>query len=146
MAEFLQWINPMLAWFDEHPMLALLIIAMVIDVATGLLRAWQDKRISSDISGKGMRRKATMLILVLMGFALERYVKIGGIAEVIAGGFCISEALSVFENAALLGVKVPSVLQNAFEQLAQKTTKADAKAKRMDVIEHVIEHLEDRRK
>lgn len=105
------------AWTQAYPYTSLLLILMAIDIMTGLLRAIEEKKLSSDVSGRGMRRKATMLILVMVGKALERVTGPAPVAEFIALGFCVSEGLSVLENAALLGAPIPQFLTQFFMQL-----------------------------
>lgn len=108
-------------WSATYPYTSLLLFLMFWDVVTGLLRAIQERKLSSDINGRGMRRKATMLILVLIGKALERVTGPAPIAEAIAVGFCVSEGLSILENATLLGAPVPPFLTRFFLQLQHMT-------------------------
>ena len=109
-------------WTKTYPWASLLLVLMAFDILTGLLRAIQEKKLSSDINGRGMRRKATMLILVLVGKALEQTVGEAPISEAIAGGFCVSEGLSILENATLLGAPVPPFLTRFFLQLQAAST------------------------
>lgn len=110
------------AWAHTYPYVAFLLILMGLDVLLGILRAFQDKKLSSDINGRGMRRKATMLILVLLGKVLETYLfdRYGQqlpVSESISLGFSISEILSILENSVLLGVPVPPIFRQILVQL-----------------------------
>lgn len=151
-------------WTQTYPYAALLLILMAFDILTGLMRAIQDKKLSSDVSGRGMRRKATMIILVMVGKALERVTGEAPISEAIAVGFCVSEGLSILENATLLGAPVPPILTQIFAQLQTTATKSfrlgDSSADhdrilqerasddhtknelRPDVVDQVFDHIE----
>ncbi|GAC1354035.1 MAG: hypothetical protein NVS4B8_30560 [Herpetosiphon sp.] len=106
-------------WFVVNPAAGLLVHLMIADVATGLLRAWQERKLASCVAGDGMRRKATMLIMVVVGQLLEPYAQHLPVGSIMATGFAVSEGLSLLENAALLGVPVPPVVTRAFAALAQ---------------------------
>ncbi len=107
-------------WFQINMFASLLIHLMIADVLTGLLRAWQERTLISCVAGAGMRRKATMLIMVLVGQALEPYMQHMPVSEIIAAGFAVSEGISVIENAAALGVPVPPILRQVFVDIAQR--------------------------
>lgn len=104
-------------WIQAYPYTGLLLILMAFDILTGVIRAISEKKLDSTINGRGMRRKAVMLILVMVGKALERVIGDAPIAEVIAVGFCVSEGISILENATLLGAPVPPFLTQIFMQL-----------------------------
>ena len=106
-------------WFKINMFASLLVHLMIADVLTGLLRAWQERTLVSCIAGAGMRRKATMLIMVLVGEALEPYMQRMPISEVMAAGFAVSEGISVIENSAALGVPVPPILRRVFVDIAE---------------------------
>src|SRR5687768_7531342 len=90
-------------WFVTQPLLSTLLGMMGLDITLGILRALGDKRICSDISGRGMRRKAGTIFLVLGCMLLARAVGAAGIGEAVAVFFIISELISITENAGLLG-------------------------------------------
>ena len=105
-------------WAGLEPLVQLLVFLMVVDIVTGLLVAFQTKAISSDISFKGMSKKAIKLILVMVANVAETYV--GGalpLGEGVAGFYCATEFLSIIENAATAGVPVPKILKDALAKL-----------------------------
>lgn len=109
------------AWWLTRPFLGSLLIMMILDIVLGIIRAVQDRRLSSDVSGRGMRRKATMLVLVMVGLVLGRVANAEGIGEAIALFFMVSELLSIIENAGLLGVPIPPPLAALLVQLRAQT-------------------------
>lgn len=127
-------------WFKANPYAGLLITLMAFDVLMGILRAIQDRALSSNIAGKGMRRKAVQLILILVGESLEKFVGNSPISEFIAVTFCVAEGMSIIENANLLGVKVPDVISRAFASLGSGMPKEHQS--RPDVIEESLDRVE----
>lgn len=132
-----------MAWFQEwylnNATLGTLLLMMTLDVITGLLLASQDGGINSSMSGKGMRRKAMELIFVLTGAALERFVGNAPVAETITIGFCLTELLSIIENAGKLGVPIPAPLTRVMSVLAEQ---AKDNSKRPDLIEQSLDRIE----
>lgn len=104
--------------------LTVLVAFMAIDYLTGLLAAALGKSpktegggLSSAVGWLGLARKAATLLLVLVAHGLDvmlgaEYVRT---AAVIA--FIVNEALSILENAGLLGVPLPEVIRKALEVL-----------------------------
>lgn len=117
----MEFADSLIAWWTNHLMLGSLLIMMILDIVLGLIRAGQDKKLSSDISGRGMRRKSVMLILVLVGAVLGRAAGASGVGEAIAAFFMVSELLSIVENAGLLGVPIPPPLAAILVQLRAST-------------------------
>ncbi|WP_322510724.1 phage holin family protein [Chloroflexus sp.] len=100
---------------------AALLAAMVADIVMGLLRAAVQGRVSSRASFRGMVRKAAILVLVAMSALLGRWLGVetagieAPIGQAVAVFFTVTEAISVLENAAAIGVPVPRFLRNALE-------------------------------
>lgn len=101
-----------------------LIALQIADFASGFLLAWSTGVVSSDASRKGFTKKAIALLLVFgikvlenvqpMGFELSAYV---------AGWFCLTELISITENAAKAGLPIPTKLTQALAQLQDKQGK-----------------------
>ncbi len=91
------------------------------DFATGFLLAWGHGTVSSDASRKGFTKKAIALLLVValkiaetvqpMPFELSAYV---------AGWFCVTELISICENAGKAGLPIPAKLTKVLAQLQEK--------------------------
>lgn len=109
----------MIDWTVAYPYLELLLYAMALDVLTGVLRAIADKVINSDICGKGMRKKAAMLIMVLGAYAFQRIAGDAPIGSYLTVGFIIYEAISITENSIKLGAPVPKWFKNVFLDLKE---------------------------
>lgn len=109
-----------------HYMIQLLVYAIAMDILTGLLAAWAEKNVSSEMSRKGMARKAIMLLavggaeLVSQLTGVEITMPWGAqfsLGAALAGYYCVQEALSVTENISRAGVPLPRFLMRRLEQL-----------------------------
>ena len=114
-------LNALQDWFISHPFFGTLLVMMVIDIVLGLVLSMQQRRLSSDVSRRGMTRKVVMLMLVLVGDILSRATGIPGARETSSLFFMTSELISILENAALLGAPIPPPLQAMLIQLRQTT-------------------------
>ena len=106
-------------WVSWHPLVQLLVALAVIDVLTGLLTAIITKSLDSDISFRGMLRKAMMGLLVVAAELAGRQTGVP-LGAVVAGFYCAHEGLSILENALAAGLPVPDQLKAAFAQLQPK--------------------------
>lgn len=92
-----------------------LLALMIIDVASGLLKAYQQRKLQSHAMREGLVRKAQML-LMLLAIAILEYHAWG--TQVAAKAFlilcCISELRSIAENAAQAGFDVREWIQARF--------------------------------
>lgn len=99
----------------EWRLLYTLLALMLIDVASGLLKAYQQRRLQSHAMREGLVRKAQML-LMLLAIAILEYHAWG--TQAAAKAFlilaCISELRSIAENAAQAGFDVREWVQARF--------------------------------
>lgn len=99
-----------------------LVIVMILDYITGVLKAKINKELSSEIGLKGIARKFLILAIVMIAVLMDRLLNTGTwVFRSLACYFYIAnEALSILENAVILGLKVPENLKNALIQLQDK--------------------------
>jgi len=108
--------------------LTTLVVLMAADYATGLLvagvfhasRKTPHGGLESRAGWKGLVRKAVTLLLALAAGRLELLLGISYVRDAAVMGFCANEALSVAENAVLMGVPVPRALADALEVLRKR--------------------------
>jgi len=98
-------------------MVQVLCILMALDILTGLMSATVAKTLDSGVGFRGVCRKVIVLAIVAAAAAVSPMVGGLPLAEVVAGFYCATEALSLLENAANSGVPVPSVLRDALVKL-----------------------------
>lgn len=98
-----------------------LIVAMVLDYVTGVIKAKINKELSSEIGLKGIARKFLILAIVMIAVLMDRLLNTGTwVFRSLACYFYIAnESLSILENSVALGLKVPNNLKNALIQLQE---------------------------
>lgn len=110
-----------------------LLIFMAIDYATGLLVAGvfhnspksDSGALESKAGWKGLIRKGCTLLFVLIGARLDMVMGTTVVRDGVIIGFLLNEAVSIVENAGLMGIPLPSALTNAIELLKNKHENGD---------------------
>ena len=105
-----------------------LCIFMAIDYVTGLLVAGvfhtsnksKHGRLDSRAGFKGLIRKGMALLIVLIAARLDILFRTTIVRDATVIAFCANEALSIIENAGLMGIPIPAALRRAIEALEQK--------------------------
>lgn len=108
--------------------LRVLIALMVIDYITGLVCAGafhkstksENGALDSKACWKGLVRKGMILTLVLVGHYLDVALDINYVKDFVCIAFMANEAISITENAGLMGVPVPKVIVKAIDVLKEK--------------------------
>lgn len=99
-------------------LLSTLVILMVLDYVTGIIKAIYAKRLSSEIGFKGLLKKITVLIIVALANVIEVFTGGGtAIREIVIVFYIANEGISILENAAVLLPKMPDGLKNILLQL-----------------------------
>lgn len=77
-----------------------IILFMVLDYSTGLLRVWINKEVSSDVGLKGIARKAVIFIVLIVAVMLDRLLNVGTwVFRTLVTYFCIAnEGISLLNN------------------------------------------------
>ena len=116
-----------LGWFlgGCDGLLYTLLVFVALDYVTGVMCAVADKRLSSEAGFRGICRKVLIFALVGVGYALDTHViGTGSIMRTAVIFFYLSnEGVSLFENAAHLGLPVPEKLKAVLEQLHDRAEK-----------------------
>jgi toxin secretion/phage lysis holin len=117
------WLGYFLGGLDG--LLIALLVLMVLDYISGLMCAIADKDLDSRIGFRGICKK--VLILMLVGVANIIDVHVVGTGSALRGAvvcfYMSNEALSLFENAAHLGLPVPDKLREVLSQLHNRQQK-----------------------
>lgn len=99
-----------------------LLTFVALDYLTGVMAAWIEKKVSSEIGAKGICKKVLIFMLVGIGHIVDQYVI--GEGEVFRTAvifFYISnEGISIIENADRIGLPVPQKLKDVLAQLKSK--------------------------
>ena len=111
------WIGYFVGGMDG--MLIALIVLMSLDYISGVMCAIVDRKLSSAIGFGGICKK--VLILMLVGVANIVDLHVVGTGSALRGAvicfYMSNEALSLFENAAHIGLPIPDKLREALAQL-----------------------------
>ena len=98
-----------------------LIIAIILDYLTGLIKSYINKSLSSSIGFKGILKKIGILILVALAVLVDRITgETGSIRTLVIYYFVANEGLSIIENLGEAGLPIPSNLKNALDSLKDK--------------------------
>lgn len=116
-------IQAIAAWYAHLQIMFALVGLIVLDILMGLASAFVMKTISSSASWRGMTKKASEILIVaavgLLQPALQGIPAVGDVplVHIVCTFYCITEALSILENASRLGVPVPPFLVSALSKL-----------------------------
>ena len=100
--------------------LQVLIIFMVLDYATGVIHAYVNKTLNSEVGFKGLIKKCMILAVLIVGVELDRMLGNNGtwvFRTLVAYFYIANEGISLLENISNLGVPIPTKIKNALEQL-----------------------------
>lgn len=96
--------------------LSCLLVAIVIDYISGLIKAYNTKTLSSSIGFRGILKKVGVLLIVMLSVIVDRItIDNGGVRTLVIYYFVANEGLSVIENLAQAGLPVPKQLKNALK-------------------------------
>ena len=117
------WLGYFLGGMDG--LLIALLVFVILDYLTGVMRAIADHELSSAIGFKGICRKVLIFALVGVGHVLDTHVVGTGSAlrSAVICFYLSNEAISLFENAAHLGLPVPDKLREILSQLHNRQDK-----------------------
>ena len=109
--------------------LATLVMFMAIDYVSGLVVAGVFHNSKKTTSGaleskagwKGLCRKGMSLLFVLIAYRLDLAIGSNYIRDAVIIGFIVNETISIVENAGLMGVPLPKVINKAIDILTSKS-------------------------
>lgn len=101
-------------------LLIALLIFIVIDYLTGVIKSLYLWKLSSKIGFKGLLKKLAIIICVGVGVILETHVGIPAVREMIILFFISNEGISILENLGEMDIIIPEKLKNVLLQLREK--------------------------
>lgn len=112
-------------WGGVDEILTLLLTAMTLDFISGILCAYELSKLSSEVGFRGIAKKVTILIVVALAVAVDSSVGANGAIRAMVILFYVSmEGISILENAIIVGIEVPSQLEDALIQLKDGNKKS----------------------
>lgn len=125
------------------PVLVLLVF-MVLDYATGMVKAWQAKELSSKVGVDGIVKKVGYMVLVVVAMGVDYLIFSGLTAAgivvpcnlwfgmLVSIWLIINEMISILENLGKIGVPVPRFLITIIEKLKISTEKKTESEEKKD--------------
>lgn len=101
-----------------------LLVFIVVDYITGVLKAIYNKELNSAVGLKGIIKKVGYLLVVSISVLLDKIAgNTGAIRNIVIYFFVANEGLSILENWGNLGLPLPKQLTEALEQLKNNNSK-----------------------
>ena len=101
--------------------LQILVACMILDYTLGIMCGTKNKKLSSDIGFKGLKKKFTIIIILILAVLLDRLIGQGWVFRTIVIYFYIAmEGISILENWGAMGLPLPKKIIETLEQLKDK--------------------------
>lgn len=108
--------------------LIILIVLMIIDLIVGFLISaiWQKSsktdsgKLSSSAMFKGIIKKFFTLLIVVIAYQLDILLAMNVIRHIVIIAFIVEEVLSITENIAISGIKIPIIITKALDVLEKE--------------------------
>lgn len=102
--------------------LKVLVLFMLLDYGTGLISAAVQNKLNSKIGYRGIAKKASILIVLIVAVLLDRLINnnVWVFRTLVCYFYVANEGISILENCGKSGVPLPQKLLNALEQLKKK--------------------------
>lgn len=99
--------------------IGILIVFMCLDYATGVIVAYQNNLLDSEVGFKGLVKKFMVLVILIVAVMLDRLMNTGTwvFRTLVCYFYIANEGISLLENVSNLGVKIPDKLKDALVQL-----------------------------
>jgi toxin secretion/phage lysis holin len=101
--------------------LSCLLIAIILDYATGLIKAFVTKELSSKIGIRGIVKKVSILFIVMLAVLIDKVTgETGAIRTLVVYYFVANEGLSILENLGQAGVPIPQSIKKALKVMKKE--------------------------
>lgn len=98
-----------------------LIVAIILDYISGMIKAYNTKTLSSNIGFRGILKKVAILFIMMVAVIVDRItINNGGIRTLVIYYFVANESLSILENLAIAGVPIPKGLKDALKVIKKE--------------------------
>ena len=95
-----------------------LLIFIVLDYLSGIMRAIYTKKLSSKIGAKGIIKKIGYIVLIVVVEILDILLKDNGyLRNIIIYMFIANEGISILENWSAMGIKLPAIIKDKFSNM-----------------------------
>ena len=105
-----------------------LLVAIVLDYISGIIKAFVLKQLSSSIGLKGILKKFGVLVVVALAVLIDRVTgESGAIRTLVIYYFVANEGLSIIENMGQAGLHIPKSIKEALKALKKQGDDGNAK-------------------
>lgn len=102
--------------------LTCLLIAIILDYVSGMLKAFITRQVSSKVGFKGIIKKVSILLVVMLAVLIDKVTgETGAIRTLVIYYFVANEGLSVLENLGQAGVPIPQSIKRALKALKKES-------------------------
>ena len=99
-----------------------LLLAIVFDYISGIIKAFHTKTLSSKIGFYGILKKVGVLLIVMLGVLVDKVTgNTGAVRTLVIYYFVANEGLSVIENLGQSGVPIPDSIKKALKALKKES-------------------------
>ncbi len=105
--------------------LQVLVIMVVIDYITGVAAAWYKCCLNSNTGLWGISKKIFLFVPVVIAYWLDTLLNQAVLRNMAIFFYISNEGLSILENLAWLGVKIPGFLTKALEEINKLQSKEE---------------------
>ena len=114
-------------WGPWDALIIALVVMVVIDYITGVIKAALNGQLSSSVGFHGLAKKVLIFLLVDVGTTIDHIIPAtnDAVRAAVICFFIANEGLSVLENAGEMGLPLPNSLKKALEKLKSENDKTD---------------------
>lgn len=107
--------------FGGVKFLDLLMLLMLVDIVTGVMRAVKEKRLRSRKALYGYARKVGVFALIIVANIIDTILGLNGmVAFATVMFYLLNEILSIVENLSQIGMKIPAVITDKLHVLQEE--------------------------
>jgi toxin secretion/phage lysis holin len=114
--------------FGDVKFLDALFLLMIIDIITGLIKAVKLKKLRSRRHWFGYLRKICVFLVIITANIIDKVLGLGGaltFATILS--YILNEGLSITENLAQIGVKIPHFVKDKLHGIEEEVEKEEKK-------------------
>ena len=95
---------------------SILLVVVVLDYLTGILKAIYTKTLNSTIGFKGLIKKVMMFTIVALAVALDKLYNTAFLRDGVIFAFIINESISILENTGEV-IPIPPIIKQFLDKL-----------------------------
>ncbi|WP_430508402.1 phage holin family protein [Rossellomorea marisflavi] len=112
--------------FGNVKFIDLLMVLIIIDIITGVVKAWKFQKLRSRSAWFGYVRKMLTFLVIIVANVIDQILGLSGVVSFGTVLFYVGqEVLSITENLAQVGVKVPKTITKRLQVIEEKSEDYD---------------------